>query len=928
MLLGRREEQARLDALIDHARSGISGLLALKGEPGVGKSALLRYAVDRAEGMIVLTATGIEAEAELPFSGLSDLLHPILEYRHQLPEPQSAALAAALAIGPRTSPDPFAISAATLNLLSLASERAPLLVIVDDLQWLDMASRDALMFAARRFHADAVALIFAMRDTADALPPSIQTLELPGLDQEAARQLIAQAGQHVPTTVADRVHGATGGNPMAVLETLRQLTPQQLIGTAPIEEPLKSSRQLQQAFAERMAHLPAAVHTPMLLVAASQSGSIDELRRACGQLGGSLAELDSLEDRGLILNDGVRVHFSHPLIRSAVYHGASAAARRAVHTALAQSITQPAALLEKAWHLAAAAQGQDESVAAILAEAGFESRRRSGYAAAMRAFERAARLSADDEARVQRLHEAGSDAYVAGHAAHGIDLLDEALGLTQNPALRAEIMHSRARIEMWTRSPAVARRILIEAADAIERTDPEKAALMLVDATTTATQEGDKDGRIEGLFDAALQLAERAYRLGRRAGGQAEAAAAGAYAKCLIAKGHDNQRARELLITSLEAIDERQSLWLAVQLINSAAMFLYFEEWDRMRAPLERLIQAARAANAPGALPYALGHLSELEFRTGRWQEALAEASEAVSLASELSHKISLVYALACLAWIEAARGMENECREHLQQLGSVIPHAHDIVALYRARIGGLLDLGAGRNEEAIKKLRPLFEIIPTAGGNAPGLFQEGSDLIEAYVHVGQLEEAKAALDQFQGQADAFVGTWSVAAAARCHGLLDDDFEAAFTRSIELHGRAGMPFERARSELCYGERLRRTRQRADARSQLHRALETFDQLGAEPWAERARNELRASGETVQRKPAGTSELTLQELQVALRVAEGATNRETAAALFLSPKTVEAHLSRIYSKLGVRSRTELAHRLAAERATADVPAAVR
>jgi predicted ATPase len=480
MLLGRGDEQARLDALLEHARSSVSASLAVRGEAGVGKSALLRYAVDRAEGMIVLSTTGIEAEAELPFSGLSDLLHPVLEYRHQLPEPQSAALAAALAIGPRTSPDPFAISSATLNLLLLLSERNPLLVVIDDLQWLDSGSRDAVMFAARRFHADAVALLFALRDTADAIPASVPTLELRGLDQQAAQQLIAQAGQRVTPSVADRIHAATGGNPMAILETVRQLTPQQLNGTAAIEEPLKSSRQLQQAFAERVARLPAATQTPLLVVAASQSGAIDELRRACAQLGGSLAELNSVEDRGLITNDGLRLQFSHPLIRSAVYHGAPAAQRRAAHTALAQSINQPAGLLEKAWHLAAAAQGPDESVAAVLEEAGFEARRRSGYAAAMRAFERAAGLSLDDEAKARRLYEAGSDAYVAGHAPHGIDLLDEALKLARSISLRADILHSRARIEMWTRSPAAARRLLIEAADAIESSDPEKAALMLV----------------------------------------------------------------------------------------------------------------------------------------------------------------------------------------------------------------------------------------------------------------------------------------------------------------------------------------------------------------------------------------------------------------------------------------------------------------
>jgi len=426
---------------------------------------------------------------------------------------------------------------------------------------------------------------------------------------------------------------------------------------------------------------------------------------------------------------------------------------------------------------------------------------------------------------------------------------------------------------------------------------------------------------MEGMFATALAIGQRAYELGRRVGGQAEAAAAGAYGKVLLATGSGHDTTHALMVESLDAIDERESLWLAVQLIQSAALFLYFEEWDRMRAPLERLITAARAANAPGALPYALGHLSELDFRTGRWPQALAEASEAVALATELGHKFSLIYALACLSWVEAARGSTEACRAHLTQLAAVLPHAKSIVGLYTARIGGLLDLGVGRNEDAINKLSRVFEMFPRAGLIAPWLVQEGPDLIEAYVHTGRRGEAEAALRIFQQQADVTVGTWAPAAAARCRGLLEDDFEPAFAQAFALHDAAGMPFERARTELCYGERLRRAKRRAEARGQLHRALQTFEELGADPWAERARNELRASGETLRRDRVASDELTLQELQVALRVAEGATNREAAAALFLSPKTVEAHLSRIYGKLGVRSRTELAHHLAGERTPA-------
>src|SRR5205807_557485 len=322
--------------------------------------------------------------------------------------------------------------------------------------------------------------------------------------------------------------------------------------------------------------------------------------------------------------------------------------------------------------------------------------------------------------------------------------------------LRAAISHSRARAEMWTGSPARARQILLPAAQEIEATDPTTATLMLVDAATTTIQEGDVEGDFERTVNEAYRVAEEAYRVGLRAGGQAQAAAAGAYGKALIGfRRPDESGARlayRLLVQSLEAIDERESLQLAVQLINSAASFLYYEEFDRMRGPLERLIAAARAASAPGALPYALGHLSELDFRAGRWHESWAEASEAVALATELDHRFSLIYALACSAWV-----------------------------------------------------------------SVPFLFQEAPDLIEAYVHAGRRTDAERALATFQSQVEGTPGTWSMAAAGRCRGLLEDDFEPAFATAFGLHEQTTMPFERARTQLCYGERLRRAKRRSEAR---------------------------------------------------------------------------------------------------------------
>lgn len=923
MLVGRHDELARIEALLEHARSGVSGTLIVRGEPGIGKSRLLRQAAAQADDMTVLGTTGLEAESELPFAGLSELLFPILDLIPEIPEPQAAALTAALALGPPIDTDPFAVSAATLSLLAVAAERRPVLVIIDDAQWLDAASRDALLFAVRRLHADRAAVVFAVREgeAVDFQPPGIEELVMSGVDASAARELMTSSvAGPVSMAVADQVHAATHGNPLAILESVQVLSPGQLAGTEPLQQPLPTGPGVQRSFERRIARLPLETRRAALLVASSHSGSIAEIRSACEQSSTAFAALEPAEVAGLITNDGLRIQFQHPLVRAAVYHGASAPDRRAAHRALASVLTDAKAVVPRAWHLAAAAQGEDEAVAAALEQAAVEARRRSGLAAASRAFERAARLSPDLERRAARLHEAGTDAYVGGESQRGIALLDEALMLATGTPLRAAIAHSRARAEMWTGSPAKARRILLAAVEQIEERDPKAATLMLVDAATTAIQEGDNEADFAGTVTNALRVAERAYRVGSRVGGQPKAAAAGAYGKALLAfrrpDGSNREEAHRLLVQSLEAIDERESLQLAVQLINSAASFLYYEEFDRMREPLENLIAAARTASAPGALPYALGHLSELDFRVGRWPEAYAEASEAVALATELGHMFSLIYALACLAWIEAARGLETECRAHLAQLAGVSPHAKTIVGGYSAKITGLLHLGYGRNEEAIKYLEPLSLLLrSTRLAAAPFLFQEAPDLIEAYVHVGRRADAELAVVAFDDQAAVSPGTWARSAAQRCHGLVEEVFEPAFRSALEIHDQTTMPFEQARTELCYGERLRRAKQRSEARDHLYSALKTFEAIGADPWAERARNELRATGETIRRDRAATDDLTLQELQVALKVAEGATNREAAAALFISPKTVEAHLSRIYSKLGLRSRTELAHRFA-------------
>jgi DNA-binding CsgD family transcriptional regulator len=867
--------------------------------------------------MTVLTATGAESESELPYAALAELLHPLLWLLPEIPDAQAAALAGALAVGPQPVAEPFTVYAGAHSLLATAAERQPVLMLVDDAHWLDSASRDAIFFAVRRLHADSVAVLFAVRDDSefDVKRLGVDELTLTGLGNQDGEEFVRASAAHpVPPAVARKLAAGTLGNPLAIVETLKVLTPAQLSGADDLDEPLLTGPRIVESFKQRVAGLGANARRALLVVAASQSGTINVVRRSCARLGLSLNDLDQAEALGFIANDAVRLRFSHPLIRSAVYHGASGPERREVHAALAAEMDEPHSVAERAWHLAAAVQGEDEEVASVIETAADNARSRAGHAAAAKLFEQAAKLSPDGEARARRLYQAGKEAYLGGNGTKAIGILDEALALADDTFLRADISLSRARVEMWVRSPAAARRILLAAAAEVEDVDPHRAALMLVDATTTAIQEADDELIAAGsAIDAAFRLSERAYRLGARAGGLAAAASAGIYGKMLVVR-HRAQQGRALLLQSLESIDERESIWNAVQLIQFADMFTYFEEFDRARGPLERLVAASRRSSAPGALPYALGHLADLDFRMGRWVQAEAEAAEGVALAAELDHRISLIFTLGHLAWIQAARGQEPEFRTSVQRLLGVSEHMRKAAGMYAGRAGGLLALGLGRQDEAIGFLRPLVDGLHAAGLVVPGLLQETPDLIEAYVHSARLDDAETVLSSFDRAAAESPGSWPRAAAARCRGLLADDFESHFEEAMRLHQQTEMPFEAARTSLCFGERLRRAKRRLDAREQLHAALRTFEQLNAEPWANRTRNELVAAGESVRREAHAIDELTPQELQVALKVAEGATNKEVGAVLFMSPKTVEAHLSRVYSKLGLRSRTELAHQL--------------
>jgi DNA-binding CsgD family transcriptional regulator len=908
MLLGREGERAQLEGLLAGARAGISSALVLSGEAGVGKSALLRFVRERGEGMTVVFAQGVESESDIAFSALSALLRPLLGHLDALPEPQAAALASALAVGPPVAGDRFTVSAATLSLLAAAAEEKPLLALVDDAQWIDRASAEALLFAARRLVAEGVLLLFTLREGAgDIDTTGLPLLRLGGLDANAARELLQErVGSRVAPDVAERLVAATGGNALALAELPGLLTPGQLIGTEPLDEPLPVGSALEGALTSKIRALPDDAQKALLVAAASGSPRLEAIAPAIEALGLDPSLLELAEHAGLVAVNAGELHFSHPLFRSAAFHAAPPPERRRVHRALADTLTGEEFADRRAWHLAAAAFGPDEAVAAALEDAATNVRKRGGCAAAATALERAARLTPDTKPRVRRLVQAGADAALAGRSAKAIELFDEALALDPPDLVVAEVNHQRARLQVWQGEPMGAHALFTREADRIAADDPAAASLMLTEAALACIVAAD--------IDQQLETAERACKLAHGHGGPAEL-----YSQAILGVSrilHGDVKEGAPLLEPLVALESERPdpilLWTGVAL-------MWIEDYERARAVHGRIIATARRLSAPSMLPFPLAWRSGIDFRTGNWVEARSSASECVRLGRELGQESP--FGLVTLARVDAAQGHEQECRDQATE-ALEIARRHkvgSVEVIARATLG-FLELGLGRYEEVVAQLAPIAAYADNSALGNPLVVQWQPDLIEAYIRLDRRDDAEARIERFAREAERSELTWALAAGARCRGLLAEEgaYEEDFKTALELHDRTPTPFERARTELCFGERLRRSGQRIEARTWLRKAQETFELLGAEPWAERARSELRASGETARRRDAAASDqLTAQELQVALIVAQGATNREAAAALFLSPKTIEFHLGHVYRKLGLRSRAQLAGLFAAE-----------
>jgi DNA-binding CsgD family transcriptional regulator len=916
VLVDRVVERDRIGLLLEDARLGRSGVLVVRGEPGIGKSVLCADAVSGALGMRVLGARGFEAESELPFACLADLFRPVLGCLGAIPGPQAAALEGALALGPPVGGDRFTVCAATLSLLAAAAEaEGPLLVVVDEAQWLDRSSAEALLFAARRLDAEGVAVLVAARSGESTVfdRADFPELLLGGLPVDAAAELVGSAeGPAIAPAVLERLLVATGGNPLALLELPALLTAGQRGGSEPLDPLLPTSDALEYAFLSRVRQLPEASQLALLVAAASATAEAGLIDRALVEAGVAPGALDAAERAGLVsLADGL-LEFRHPLLRSAVYRDAPAGARRSAHQALAEASAREPERAQRAWHLAAAAPAPDAGIAAQLEETGLVARRRGGHPEAASALERAARLSTSGEERARLLREAADSARLAGQAERALVLLEEALAATSDPLLHAEIQHLRATIEMWAGAPLSAYEHLTAEAAQIEALDPARAAWMLTDAGWACFMAGE--------ISIGRAAAERAFALAEDAGGLAEIVACALLGIALLLSG-ERERAGPFLRRYQPLLEQADFLERTYTVIWPAGQALiWLEEYQKAHDVFTRLIDTARAKSTPSLLPYALAGLAELEFRTGAWPTAYANGCEAVRLAEETGQPAALAFALSGLARIEAAQGRQQECREHAARVVGLATGGASAALSYAASALALLELGLGRNEEAIGQLEQVSRRTREHGLAEPSVIQWAPDLIEAYTRSGRTQDAQQALTRFDGEARTSGGSWALAAAARCRGLLanPDSFEQEFSQALRLHQQTPTPFEKARTELCLGERQRRTGRRAESRTHLRAALDSFEQLGATPWADRARNELQASGETLQQSdPDSQQQLTPQELQIAHHVARGGTNREVGAALFLSPKTIETHLGHIYRKLNLRSRTQLAALIASE-----------
>jgi DNA-binding CsgD family transcriptional regulator len=910
VLTGRDAEVQAIQRVVAGARVGTSGVLVILGEPGVGKTALLAQVLQQLGGVRVLRVRGFEPEREVPFAGLLQLLRPALGVLDRIPGVQAEALSAALALHDRSqvprSPDRFAVGAAVLSLLCRVAEDGPLAIMIDDLHDLDVPSAEALVFAARRLAADPVVVLATARTAeADALVHGLPVMALPGLDLTSAREmLLERLGTSIPDERLQLLHRATDGNPLALLELGAQ-DPEENPG-AWAGLPLRVPSAVTGAFARRLAGLDEECRTT-LLVAAVCGGDLSLTSQACRSLGTDPDRMAAAERAGLVTVHADRVEFSHPLLRAAAYSQTDLSTRRAAHRAVA-AVLPVHDVDRRAWHLSEATWHPDGQVADLLVEAAQHAVDRAAYAVASRAYERSARLTSDPDRRSERMLRSADSAWSAGLPDRALDLLDRNARDRPHQAVRSTELALRGTVAARTGSLRDALDLFIAAADRAQL--PDDQTVLLADAVHASFYLADARtslllaNRLSSLAPSVRTPRARALGLMATGIGRVLAGRGGA----------DDIRAAVPLLEATPGLrhESRRLSWLML-----APLFLRDSTGGRR---LTAVVDEVRAAADVGALPSVLFHVARDQATTTAWTEAAANYSEAIRLARDTQQTTELAMSLAGLCWLESRQGKETDCRRHAEEALALCAerdiHIGEVWVRYAL---GDLELSLGNPERALEHLQGLVALLEKRELTDPDLVP-GPELADVLVRLGNVQAAREVVTGFRAHAESKGQPWAQARGDRASGLLapDAEIDQTFGAALARHDKTLDTFELGRTRLTYGERLRRAGRRVDARVQLRAAMQVFDTLGAALWSNHAAAELAATGEKVSQP--GTdplSSLTPQELQVSFLLADGRTTRETAAALFLSPKTVEYHLRKVYTKLGIRSRTELAERLQRE-----------
>ncbi|RFU20074.1 ATP-binding protein [Geodermatophilus marinus] len=905
--MGRDAECRAVAQLLAGARAGRSGVLVVRGEAGIGKSALLEHAegTATASGVRVERVVGVEAEMYFAFSGLHQLCAALGDGAGALPEPQQVALGVAFGLRGGPPPDRFLVGLATLNLLAEAAEEGPVLWLVDDAQWLDQASAQVLAFVARRVAAERVALVFALREPTDGdVRPFAGLPELPlgGLAESDARTLLA-ARVHAPLDdqVRDRIIAEARGNPLALLELPGGAQPARLAGGFETPDVVSVPRRIEEFYGRRSGSLPAETQLLLLVAAAEPTGDLALLQRATEHLG-IAHDAAPAEAAGLFEID-TRVRFRHPLVRSAVYRAAAPPDRRRAHGALAVATDPSVEPDRRAWHRAQSVSGTDEEVAAELERSAERARARGGSAAAGAFLQRAAELTPEPARRAGRALEAAQVKHQAGAQDAALKLLTVAAIGPLDARQRARAQLLRARIDFQlTRGDGVAG-MLLDAARALAPLDAALSRETYLHALDAALVIGSS-GRGHGVVEVAESA--RAAPAPPPSAGAVDLLLDGLVATYTQGYGSGVsvlrgalERLRDQGTDGLGRYGDDSWLWLAGRI----AVALYDDELALVL--LDRHVRLAREAGALASLPAALDARSVTLLLSGEFAHAAELAAEGAALSRSTGARPHRNAQLAIAAW----RGLEVETLElHASAVDRADGNRDSAEAMLAHYGSAVLHNALGRYPAAERaathaSLSSRFTISNLA---LP-------EVVEAAVRAGRPERATAALEELGARARAAGTAWALGLAARSRALAgtgtaaDDDYREA----VERLGNCRIATHLARTHLVYGEWLRREGRRQDAREQLRTAHQMLSDMGAEAFAGRAARELRATGEHPRaRNTLLTDALTAQELHIARLVATGATSREVAAQLFLSPRTIEAHLRNIFRKLGITSRRQL------------------